>query len=217
MTFELPFVTALVLGSLHAFEADHLAAVTSFAVQKPEPRAAMRFGFKWALGHGTSILLAGMVLIFVGLRIPEAATGTMERLIGIVLIGLGVWTIRATRALHAHEHVHAGEKHVHLHSHLVDKSHEHKHTPTVIGLMHGLAGAAPALALVPIALFDSALSGLSYLLLFAAGTAASMSLYAMFAGYMAGRATRVAEKFGRAVGQLTGVGTLIIGFIWLIR
>jgi hypothetical protein len=83
--------------------------------------------------------------------------------------------------------------------------------------MHGLAGAAPAVALVPLALFDSTLSGLSYLLLFAAGTAASMSVYALFAGYLAGRATGFAEWVGRAVGQFTGIGTIAIGIIWLIR
>lgn len=205
------------LGSLHAFEADHLAAVTSFAVRKPQPVTAMRFGFQWALGHGTSIVLAGALLIFIGLKIPAAATGVMERMVGAVLVLLGAWTVWATRRLHAHEHVHGGEKHVHLHSHITGKTHEHKHAPTMIGLLHGLAGAAPAVALVPLALFDSAAGGLSYLLLFAAGTAASMSAYAMFAGYLAGRATRFAEWGGRAVGQFTGIGTMAIGLFWLIR
>ena len=217
MTFELPYLTALILGSLHAFEADHLAAVTSFAVQKPQPRAAMRFGVRWAMGHGTAILLAGAALIFLGLKIPPAATGVMERSVGFALIALGAWTVFATRRLHAHEHQHAGQTHVHLHSHLAAKSHDHTHTPTLMGLLHGLAGAAPAVALVPLALFDSAMSGLSYLLVFAAGTAASMCAYAMFAGFLAGRATRFAEWVGRAVGQFTGVGTIVIGIIWLIR
>lgn len=217
MSFELPYVTALVLGSLHAFEADHLAAVTSFAVQKPQPRAAVRFGFRWALGHGTAILFVGALLIFLGLKIPASATGVMERAVGFVLVLLGAWTMWATRRLHAHEHRHEGARHVHLHSHLTDKGHEHSHTPTLIGLMHGLAGAAPAVALVPLALFDSTLGGLSYLLLFAAGTAASMSVYALFAGYLAGRAAGFAEWVGRAVGQFTGIGTIAIGIIWLIR
>jgi len=217
MSFELPYLTALVLGSLHAFEADHLAAVTSFAVQKPQPRAAMGFGFRWALGHGTAILLAGAAIMFVGLRIPESATGLLERSVGLALIALGAWTVAATRRLHAHEHRHDDVTHVHFHSHLTARSHDHSHTPTLMGLIHGLAGAAPAVALVPLALFDSALGGLSYLLIFAAGTAASMSAYAMFAGFLAGRATRFAERVGRAVGQFTGVGTIAIGIIWLIR
>ncbi|HEY0811181.1 MAG TPA: sulfite exporter TauE/SafE family protein [Longimicrobiales bacterium] len=218
MSFELPFVTAVVLGSLHAFEADHLAAVTSFAVQKPTPRQSMGFGFRWAVGHGTSVLLAGTFLIFLGLRIPEGATSVMERSVGLVLIALGAWTVVATRAIHAHEHSHGnGTTHVHVHSHLRSHGHDHKHAPMFVGLLHGLAGAAPAVALVPLAMFDSAFSGLSYLLLFAAGTAASMTLYAVFASYIAGRATRFAQSLGRAVGQFTGVGTIIIGVVWLIR
>lgn len=217
MSFELPYLTALVLGTLHAFEADHLAAVTSFAVQKPQPRAAMRFGVQWALGHGTALLLVGVVLIFLGLRIPEAASLTMDRLVGAVLIALGAWTVWVTRRLHAHEHTHGGHRHVHLHSHLIDKSHSHKHAPTLMGLLHGLAGAAPAVALLPLARFQNAFGGVAYLLIFAAGTAASMSIYALCAGYMAGRATRFAEGFGRVVGQFAGLGTLVIGVIWLIR
>jgi ABC-type nickel/cobalt efflux system permease component RcnA len=217
MSLELPYVTALVLGSLHAFEADHLAAVTSFAVQKPQPRAAMKFGAQWALGHGTSILVAGLFLIFLGLRIPESASNTLDRGVGVALIALGAWTVWATRRLHAHAHTHDGHVHVHMHSHIASKNHDHKHAPTLMGLAHGLAGAAPAVALVPLARFDTAVGGLGYLLIFAAGTAASMSVYALFAGYMAGRATRFAESVGRGLGQFTGVGTIIIGFIWLIR
>lgn len=217
MDLQLPLVTALILGSVHAFEADHLAAVTSFAVQKPTPQQSVGFGLRWAVGHGTAILVAGLGLIFLGLKIPETAAAVMERAVGLILIALGVWTMMATRAMHAHEHIHDGAPHLHLHSHLLSEGHQHKHAPTVVGLLHGLAGAAPAVALVPLAMFDSAYGGISYLLLFAIGTAVSMSTYALFAGYVASRATRVAEKFGRGVGQLTGVGTIIIGIIWLIR
>jgi nickel/cobalt transporter (NicO) family protein len=217
MNLELPFLTAVILGSLHAFEADHLAAVTSFAVQKPTARQSVGFGFRWAVGHGTSILIVGLFLIFLGLRIPESASGWMERAVGLVLVALGLWTMLATRAMHAHEHTHHGSRHVHLHSHLLDGGHDHKHAPTIVGLMHGLAGAAPAVALVPLAMFDTPLGGISYLLLFAAGTAVSMSVYALFAGYVAGRATRVAEWLGRALGQITGLGTIAIGIFWLVR
>lgn len=217
MDLQLPLLTALMLGSLHAFEADHIAAVTSFAVQKPSPQQSVGFGFRWAVGHGSSILIAGLFLIFLGLKIPEHATAVMERLVGLVLIALGAWTMMATRAMHAHEHTHHGSPHLHLHSHLLSGGHDHKHAPTLVGLMHGLAGAAPAVALVPLAMFDTAFGGITYLLLFAIGTAVSMTVYALFAGYVAHRATRVAERFGRAVGQLTGLSTIIIGIVWLIR
>ena len=106
---------------------------------------------------------------------------------------------------------------MHLHSHLLDTGHEHSHAPTFVGLMHGLAGAAPAVALVPLAMLDTPFAGISFLLLFGIGTAVAMSVYALFAGFVAGRAVRFAEWLGRAVGQLTGVSTIIIGVFWLIR
>lgn len=217
MNLELPYVTALLLGSVHAFEPDHLAAVTSFAVQRPNPRAAMRFGFQWALGHGTSILIAGILLIFLGVRIPVPATDMLDRVVGGALIILGAWTIYATRLLHVHEHVHDGEAHVHFHSHMRSEHHDHSHAPTLMGLMHGLAGAAPAVALVPLAMFDTAAGGLTYLVIFAIGTGLSMSMYALFAGFVAGRATRIAQSLGRTIGRVTGIATVVMGLIWLVR
>ena len=193
---QLPFLTAVILGSLHAFEADHMAAVTSFVVRKPRPRDAIRFGLQWALGHGGAILLAGAFLIFVGLAIPENATGIMERLVGVALILLGISTAWMAHRAHVRAHTHA---------------------PTALGLMHGLAGAAPAVALVPLAVIDSAASGLTYLLLFAIGTTVSMAAYAGAAGFFAGRASGISERVGRGIGQLTGLTTIAIGIFWLIR
>ena len=201
---QLPFLTAVILGSLHAFEADHMAAVTSFVVRKPRPRDAMRFGLQWALGHGGAILIAGAFLIFVGLAIPENATGIMERLVGVALVILGASTAWMAHRAHVRAHTHPDE-------------HSHNRAPTAIGLMHGLAGAAPAVALVPLAVIDSAVSGLAYLLLFGIGTAVSMAAYAAAAGYFAGRASGISERVGRGIGQLTGLTTIAIGIFWLIR
>lgn len=198
MSGELPFVTALLLGSLHAFEADHMAAVTSFAVQRPQPRAALRFGLQWALGHGGAILLAGVCLIGLGLAIPAEATGIMERLVGVALVLLGIWTAWVAHRAHV-------------------RAHRHTYGPAAIGLVHGLAGAAPAVALVPLAVIDSAIGGVSYLLLFAAGTALSMAAYSVAAGFFAARANGFGERAGRLITQFTGVGTIAIGVFWLIR
>jgi nickel/cobalt transporter (NicO) family protein len=192
------------LGSLHAFEADHMAAVTSFVVRRPRPGDAVRFGLQWALGHGGAILIAGAFLLFVGLAIPENATGIMERLVGVALILLGLSTAWAAHRAHVRSHIHKF-------------SNSQIPTPTAIGLMHGLAGAAPAVALVPLAVVDSAVSGLAYLLLFALGTAISMAAYAAAAGFFAGRASGISERFGRNIGRLTGLSTIAIGIFWLIR
>jgi ABC-type nickel/cobalt efflux system permease component RcnA len=56
------WIGALGLGIAHAFEPDHMAAVSAFVAGRPTPREAALFGFKWAIGHGLSLFLFGALL-----------------------------------------------------------------------------------------------------------------------------------------------------------
>ena len=87
----------------------------------------------------------------------------------------------------------------------------------MIGTLHGLAGAAPALALLQIARSDSVLQGMAYLGTFALGTALGMGLYALATGWLMGRAAIRSERWARRLGKLTGASTILIGIIWLLR
>jgi cytochrome c biogenesis protein CcdA len=217
MNFILPYTTALLLGSMHALEADHMAAVTAFAVRKPAPLAAANFGMRWALGHGASVVLAGLLLLVAGFALPEAATAWLDRLVGLVLIALGVWTARHASRLHAHVHLHDGVPLARLHSHSHNREHDHARAATMVGALHGLAGAAPALAVLEITRLESMVEGLAYLSTFAAGTALGMAVYALVTGYCVNRAALAFSWFARAIGRLAGVGTIVIGIIWLLR
>jgi len=218
MNLLLAYTTALLVGSVHALDADHMAAVTAFAVRRPHWREAAGFGLRWALGHGAAVVLVGAGILLIGVRFPDGTDALLERLVGFVLIGLGAWTVWSARRIHAHEHVHGdGTPHVHLHSHAFVRSHDHRHGATAVGVLHGLAGSAPAVALVPVASFDSAGQGIVYLLLFAVGTAAGMALYAMLAGLVIGRAAVRSERLARGLGIATGCITMAVGAVWLIR
>jgi ABC-type nickel/cobalt efflux system permease component RcnA len=213
-----PYATALILGSVHALEADHMAAVTSFAVRRPAPLAAAGFGLRWALGHGSSLLVAGLALLLAGLAIPDGLTFWLDRSVGGVLIGLGFWSLYSAVRMHAHVHRHeGGVEHAHLHSHLLGEEHEHRIAPTLIGALHGLAGAAPALALLEISGGNSTLHGLYAIVVFAIGTALGMAAYAMLAGYVAGRAALASARIARVVSGGTGIITIAIGVAWLTR
>jgi nickel/cobalt transporter (NicO) family protein len=218
MTLLLTYSTALLLGSLHAFEADHMAAVTSFAVRRPGPRAAVRFALRWSLGHGGAIVLIGAGLIVLGLHVPADATRWLERLVGVVMVGLGAWTFRSAGALHAHSHAHAGgDAHEHVHSHALSGAHEHGHAVTAVGLVHGLAGSGSAIALIPIVGFDSPLPGILYLVVFALGTIAAMVVYGLLAGVVVGRTAHSSVRFARLLARATGAFTVLIGIVWLLR
>lgn len=217
MELILSFSAALLLGLRHAFDTDHVAAVTAFAAQRPRPRVAMRFGLRWALGHGGVLVVVGTVLVALGLHIPETSEHWFERLVGLSLVGLGAWTVVGARKLHAHAHTHHdGMSHTHLHSHAHGAAHDHGHAATVIGALHGLAGTGAVVGILPVLRFDSATFALGYLLFFALGTGAAMGLYALLAGWIAGRAAERSTQLARGVAVATGIATAIVGLLWLV-
>jgi nickel/cobalt exporter len=218
MNSLLPFATALLLGATHALEADHMAAVTAFAVRRPSPRSAALFGVRWAFGHGLVVVLAGTAIFALGVRLAPDNVAWVDRLVGVALVVLGVWTASRARTLHAHEHRHAdGTTHAHLHAHDAQHdTHDHQHGATLMGVLHGLAGTVPVLALLPITRLDSPVMAFGYLLLFAAGTAVAMALYAMFAGIIVGRAAVRSERIARVFVLATGIATAALGVAWVL-
>ena len=214
------YLSAIVLGTAHALEPDHMAAVTTFVVRRPRPLQAAGFGARWALGHGAAIFIVGVLLLVIGRTIPEPWTATLDRLVGVAMIALGIWTVLSARAMHAHSHSHEdGTIHTHLHSHGDGgaRKHEHGHAVTAVGLLHGLAGTGPAVALIPLVSLRTASQGALYLFLFGVGTALGMAAYALAAGALAGRLASISERVGRGVTRFAGLFAIAVGVFWLIR
>ena len=73
-----------------------MAAVSTFVAGRPTPREAAGFGCKWALGHGFSLLLLGGALAALKLLVHQPAlfaSGVLDKIVGLVLLGLGLWMI----------------------------------------------------------------------------------------------------------------------------
>jgi hypothetical protein len=216
MTLLSPYATALLLGSLHALETDHMAAVTSFAARRPGVRNAVRYGARWALGHGGAIVVLGALLVVAGVQLPPSALPWLERVVGMALVVVGGSTVRQARTLHAHVHAHAdGTLHAHVHAHDTALTHDHGHAATWVGLLHGLAGTGAAMALMPVVGFDAPVAAVGYLLVFAVGTVAAMALYALLAGMVVGRAAGRSAAWARTLARLAGICTILIGCVWL--
>src|SRR6266853_107371 len=61
----------LLLGFRHAFEPDHLAAVSTLATRQGRLLDACRLGLAWALGHTASVgVVVGAIILF-GLHLPD--------------------------------------------------------------------------------------------------------------------------------------------------
>ncbi|MGH7483822.1 MAG: sulfite exporter TauE/SafE family protein [Longimicrobiales bacterium] len=209
-----PLALAFALGTAHALEADHLAAVSAFVVSRPGARAALAFGTRWSIGHGGAVLAVGTMLIALRVSLPTDASRFLETLAGAALVLLGLWTLFGARRLRARRHRHSdGTLHAHLHG---DQRHTHAHAVTGVGALHGLAGTAPAVALLPLTHAESALLGGGYLLFFAIGTALAMGLYALSAGWIADRVAVRSDRFARGLVLLTGLAATAVGLAWIL-
>ena len=173
----------LLLGFRHAFEPDHLAAVSTLATRQGKLLDACRLGVAWAVGHSLSVgVVVGAVMLF-GLQLPRRLWPAADFLVGLLLIGLGASVIvRYVRGRwHLHVHAHDGGPHLHLHSHAHDAAHAHAHPQgdarrsLGFGLLHGLAGSAAILVLL-VAAAPTRTAQLTYFLAFAAGTMLGMLL-----------------------------------------
>src|SRR6266536_5578754 len=151
-----PAGLGLLLGFRHAFEPDHLAAVSTLATRQGRLRDACRLGLAWALGHTASIgAVVGAIIVF-GVHLPARLWPAADLLVALLLIGLGGTVILryARGRWHLHVHAHAGGSHLHLHSHAQGASHQHVHPlgdarrSLGFGLLHGLAGSAAILVLL---------------------------------------------------------------------
>src|SRR2546425_93020 len=79
----------LLLGFRHAFEPDHLAAVSTLATRQGRLLDACRLGLAWALGHTASVgAVVGAIILF-GLRLPDRLWPAADLLVAVLLIGLG--------------------------------------------------------------------------------------------------------------------------------
>ena len=232
VTILLMLGTALMLGALHALEADHMLAVTTFVTRRPSLATAARFGLRWGLGHSAAVLLLGGVVVATGLRWPERWGAAGEAAVGVMLAGLGAWALVSARKLHLHDaETHGGHAHLHLHAR-ADAPHEHGHDPrdprhhgrdhahggiTLVGLMHGLAGTGGVVALLPMTLFRDRALGLSYLAAFGVGMTLAMTAFALVAAAAMRRTNRHSLVWGRRVALGIGVLGMVVGAGWVAR
>lgn len=202
------------LGLVHALDADHVIAVTALSGQPgSESRRPWRFCVSWALGHASTLLLLGSMVLLVGLAIPEQLGMLAEWLVGgvLVLMGLSVLVQLRRKRLQLRFHRHPGLfRHAHL-QHPPSTHAPHTHRATLVGALHGTAGSAPLLALIPVAQSASPWWGMAYLLLFSTGVLISMLLCGGALGLMFQRLSRCGRRVFDVMHGTIGIGALLAG------
>ncbi|WP_310393312.1 HupE/UreJ family protein [Hymenobacter sp.] len=95
MESPLPLLFALIAGTGHAFEPDHLLAVGNLVSRRDTLAEALRDGVYWGLGHTTTLVIAG-ALILLG-RVTFLTSGYFEAAVGLMLVVLGLGRLLGQR------------------------------------------------------------------------------------------------------------------------
>jgi hypothetical protein len=205
------------IGLRHALDPDHLAAISTVIVERPTRRRAAFLGACWGIGHSASLVGAGALLLLFRVSLPDRAAAGFELAVSLMLIALGVRSIR--RSLHARHgepvpHAHAGKVHVHAagEEHFHVRSLTVARRPFLVGVVHGLAGtgAITALALASMPTIEAALA---YIGLFAIGSIAGMALLTGLAGVPIERLVRKPAAHAVVMASV-GVVSLLVGVGW---
>ncbi len=189
LTPALVLTLGLVIGLKHAFEPDHIAAITTqISKQKNNSQSLKQriregtiksslIGAIWGAGHTTTLILIGLLVYVLSINIPEVFFSGSEFLVGIMLIFLAFTTLsnkKLFKIKHMHSHTHKdGTIHTHPHDH--NGYHKHGHKSYLIGCIHGLAGSGALLVVIAGSL-NNIQDVLSFILIFGLGSVIGMTL-----------------------------------------
>jgi sulfite exporter TauE/SafE len=119
-----------------------------------------------------------------------------------------LWRHKITLETHSHDHI--------THTHLAQPGQQHKnHQPVLVGIVHGLAGSAPVLAIIPALETNKAWFGLAYVGLFSLGVLTTMLIFGCFLGKL----QRWISSWGQRLFQISRVciafTSIAFGSFWL--
>lgn len=151
------------LGMKHAFEADHVIAVSTIVSRSKRLWSSSLAGALWGIGHTATLFIIGLIVICMKTEIPETWSRSLEFGVGIMLVYLGIMSIvspsKGRRA--------SSEKNTPVRSNM---------RVVCIGLVHGLAGSS-AMVLLTMSTVKTIGEGALFILIFGVGTILGMLLF----------------------------------------
>ncbi len=192
-------LTGLLLGAWHVVSGpDHLAAIAPLATASSS-QSPWRAGLAWGLGHASGVWLVGLILLGFGALLPLEALGVWsERVVGVMIVGVGVWGLWR---------VHRSDRH--------DHEHEHARGPAfVIGAVHGLAGSSHLYGVLPaLALGEGQRVG--YLTAFGIGSVIAMASFATLLALLVERMPGSRDEVRTWALRVASGMAVVVGTAWL--
>ena len=197
-------LAGLVAGAVHVLSGpDHLAAIAPYAVA--DKARSWRTGVRWGLGHSAGVLVVGLLVLLTRQALPvEALSARSELAVGLVLVGIGIWGIRAALLRGNAQPRSTRQRHV------------HGRAAFAVGSLHGLAGSSHLLGLLPALALVSDSVASAYLLCFGTGSVVAMGAFASLVGWIAGRPGARGVVTQRALLGLCSGIAVAVGSFWVL-
>lgn len=196
------------LGIKHAFEADHVIAVSTIVSEQKKPLKSALIGAFWGIGHTTTLFVIGLAVLLFKISIPEGISSLLEFFVGIMLVGLGILTILQAKKITDIEKEH-------IEAHRKKRFHEH-HRSFLVGSVHGLAGSG-ALMLLVLATVNSTMEGIYYILLFGLGSIIGMSLMSILVGLPFIISTKTFPNIEKRLRFIAGIISVLFGLYYMYQ
>lgn len=159
----------LLLGCLHALEADHIITVTNLVLNKDSLKNSLRLALQWGFGHSLTLTILAILVFSLDTAFMALMSTTAEQMVGVTMIFLGLIVFFQELKQNSKFKVFA-----------------HKDVETSgsqlfgVGVLHGVAGSTSIFLLIPVALTKSIWGVFSYVGLFCLGMILTMGLYGLF-------------------------------------
>jgi hypothetical protein len=205
----------LLAGLVHALSGpDHLAAVAPLVVE--ERRRGWTTGLLWGMGHSVGVWGVGLLALALrGLLPVDRLSSVSERLVGAVLIGVGLWGLRRVwRARYPDRSADRSAAAPHHHHHPVPAG--HPLAALWIGTLHGLAGSSHLLGILPALALPSAATSIAYVAAFGLGSIAAMVAFSSVLGLAAVRLTSRGTGAYQALLATFSAVSILVGGWWLL-
>ena len=198
----------LLAGLVHALSGpDHLSAVAPLVVE--ERRRGWSTGLLWGLGHSVGVWGIGLLALALrGLLPVDRLSSVSERLVGAVLIGVGLWGLRRVWLARSPKE---GSETPH-HHHLPARA---SLAALWIGTLHGFAGSSHVLGILPALALPSAAASFAYVAAFGLGSIAAMIAFSSALGLVALRLTAGGARAYQLLLATFSAVSIVIGGWWL--
>ena len=159
----------LLLGCLHALEADHIITVTNLVLNKDSLKNSLRLALQWGFGHSLTLTILAILVFSLDTAFMALMSTTAEQMVGVTMIFLGLIVFFQELKQNSKFKVFA-----------------HKDVETSgsqlfgVGVLHGVAGSTSIFLLIPVALTKSIWGVFSYVGLFCLGMILTMGFYGLF-------------------------------------